>query len=143
MAIHPDQGLTFESEHGLTFEDAYRRAMTLRAAGLVGISIFHKHQYEEIETDGACYTIHAYTGEELAALKRNAEAPDDPIPAFEVAHYYTDEHGNSCANVLAASDDLNYLAIMFAGIVRAANFSHFDRSPDDQDGVKALEGVID
>lgn len=59
----------------LTFDQAMRLSAELRAEGLVGISLFHRHEYDRIEADEGCYVVFAYSkfcGSTSGTANRNA-----------------------------------------------------------------------
>lgn len=93
----------------LTFVDAMSKAMAARRAGLGGISVFHKHQYEAIEADEGCYVVYSYTADELAEMRRESETPEPPFPAYEITHWGFNEEGDQEGEQLFEADSLEDL----------------------------------
>jgi len=100
----------------LTFDQAIIEAARARQNCFVGISIFHQHEYDKIEADEGCYSIHAYTKPELAALRIESELPDEPVPQFEVLRNYVDDDDRQCGEVIYCAETLDDLrASILAG----------------------------
>lgn len=60
----------------------------------MGISIFHRHEYEKIEANEGCYAVYAHTPKELANLRKESEKPEEPLPPFELLYNSQDTDGN-------------------------------------------------
>lgn len=72
---------------GMTFDEAMRYARQARSFGKVGISVFHRHEYAELEADEGCYVVSSYSPQELAVMRKEAETPEPPLAPFEITHW--------------------------------------------------------
>ncbi|MHA7852240.1 hypothetical protein [Roseovarius sp.] len=94
---------------GMKFEEAIKYAEFLRENGYVGISIFHKHDFDALEANEGCYTLHAYTKAELKEMRADSKLDEDPLDAFEITNWTTAEDGQQSGTQMFGAETLQDL----------------------------------
>jgi hypothetical protein len=94
---------------GLTFEEAMQAAAAARAKGILGISIYHRFDYDALERDGACYVVYGYTPTELSERRKEDAEPEPPIDNYEITRWEFDADGRQVGEQLFGAETLEEL----------------------------------